>query len=489
MRAQAPTRQPTPAQSAARILGRLRLPDAQRWLQYLVIALIGLLITEGVIRKLMPSGLSQAFILVKDVMVLAMWVFLTRLPPPEGFFRHLQTAWLILSAAMIPLLIHSALKDPILLIWGAKQYLLFPTLVLAVGAAFRRVSPLEASRPARWITLALYPIVAMSALQLFLPVSHWLNRSVSGDDLSAFSAGGHLRISGPFPFIAQYCWFLHFAIFAAVFSFGVRKATGKVAGWLLHPAPVLLLLVVANVITGSRLSALGTIIILAISLGLVVMRGRAQSLRDVVLLLALGAGALFMARWLVPQAFAALDARTEGLVVEGEFGEEYTGRMRHNLTGWMEVAAYHQPGFLGFGLGTMSNGVDKLSGYTAQIRSRVWGEADLPNTVLEGGYYLVFVWMAFRIYVIILCILAFFRLQQARLVFAGAVALGAVIFNGLFATLGTQPPLAIWWYLSISSIFLLERLEPFWVAQARLARQARQSGTAVPTTPLPSTPA
>ncbi|KAF0094492.1 MAG: hypothetical protein E1N59_1797 [Puniceicoccaceae bacterium 5H] len=436
------------------------------WLQRLVMALIFVLISEGLVRKLLPGGLSTLYILVKDGLTFLILLMLLRCPL-QGRAAKFLFAWIVLGILLVPLVITTALHDPLLAIFGTKQYLLFEAVTLGLLAGFSQTAPLEGTRPYRWMTLALYPIVALSLMQLFLPTTHWLNLSVAGEDLSAFSAGGRLRVSGPFPFVAQYSWFLHVAIYAVTISFVLWPALKKPWSWLLHPLPVLVLLVIANVISGSRLSAIGSGLILVLGICLVSVRGRGRSLREIAAVLVVGAVALFVARTLAPAAFQAFEARSQYFIEEGEVGAEYVDRADHAFLGWIYLYEHYQPGFFGYGLGVMSNGVDSFSGYARQIRSKVWGEADLANTVLEGGYYLVAVWMGFRLYVIVLCLRAFFRLRHSKLIFAGSLVMGSVIFNGLFSTLGIQPPLAIWWFLSVGTILLLEQQEAYWRARAQ----------------------
>ncbi|MDP0499558.1 MAG: hypothetical protein Q7P63_05610 [Verrucomicrobiota bacterium JB022] len=445
----------------------------KKGLQYLVFALIGVLICEGIIRKVLPGGLSTVFILVKDGLAFLIMLLVLQ-NPPKGRAGLVLAAWAGLAVVMLPMILFTAIKDPILAVFGAKQYLLFPAVALGMVAAFGQTSPLEATRPYRYMAWALYPIVALSLLQLALPPSHWLNLSVAGEDLSAFSAGGRLRVSGPFPFVAQYSWFLHVAIYAIALTLMVRPALEKPWSWLSHPLPLLFLLMIANFISGSRLSAIGSALIVVVGICFVLLRGKGKSLREIVVICAMAGLALLAARMVAPAAFEAFDVRS-GDLLEGEVGEEYMDRMNHAFFGWIYLYEHYQPGFFGYGLGVMSNGVQNISAHAAQVRSQVWGEADLANTVLEGGYYLVAIWMSFRLFIIAVCIRAFFSLQHSRVVLAGALALGSVIFNGLFSTLGIQPPLAIWWFLSVGTLLLLENLEPYWRAVAAEKKKAGET--------------
>jgi hypothetical protein len=52
------------------------------------------------------------------------------------------------------------------------------------------------------------PTTLVAVLQNSLSSSHWINLSVGGESLEAFSAGGYLRVSSTFSFTAQYSWFL-----------------------------------------------------------------------------------------------------------------------------------------------------------------------------------------------------------------------------------------------------------------------------------------
>jgi hypothetical protein len=113
----------------------------------------------------------------------------------------------------------------------------------------------------------------------------------------------------------------------------------------------------------------------------------------------------------------------------------------------------------GYGLGTMSNGAEKLSAYArVQRREGYWTETDWLTTLFEGGIYLMFVWYGFRLWVIAYTMTGFMRRIRGKLVLAAAFCQGFIIVQGIVGTLGIQPPLAIWFWMAvgISTLFALK---------------------------------
>ncbi len=427
----------------------------RRWIYTLILVLV----LEGIVRKMVGGGLSSVLIFAKDLVALIITIGVLTKPLPS-LLNRLRTAWMVFSIALIPLVILTALKDPVLAVFGTKQYLLFFSVAFAVPLAFypKSTQPTELLKLARFIGYLIVPTTALALFQIAISPTHWLNLSVAGEDLTGFSAGGRLRVSSTFPFIAQYNFFLTFV--AGWMVIAMRWRGTRWWRWALLPSVILPAFMVGLFSTGSRQSVVGALIILIVAGIVVVMLGRQVAFRRFISFgIAMGIS-LFAAQILFPDAFIAYDTRTRGDTFGVEHSAELGGRATHALFGWMHFAERTNAGLFGRGLGMMSNGVQNLSPYAAEMRSRYgWGEVDLANTVAEGGYYLVLVWAAFRIFVIMACFFTVLKIRSGPFAVGGALMFGYVLFNGLFGALGIQPPLYLWWSLAVGGIFLLQLSE------------------------------
>ncbi len=436
-----------------------------RLLRQLIMAMIVILIFEGVIRKLLPGPLSKLFILVKDGIALMIAVGVLQ-SGVKGIVGQLMMLHAVFAIALIPLILNTFLIDPVLAFFGAKQYLLFHFISYGIVKGFSDFERTDFTRPYKFIALTIYITAPIALIQLKLGAGHWLNLSVSGEDLSGFSAGGNLRVSATFPFIAQFSWYLMAISYAYAISFSWKPKTGRFKK-LFHLPTMLLLLIVANFITGSRTAVMGNLVVVVFAGGLLMVRGSKRGQKWLIGLVIFGAVAYQGAQYLFPSAFVAFKARSSDTASFVDSDEMKT-RIEHAFLGWTGVYKRKNAGAFGFGLGTMSNGVQSLSKYADALRKKkIWGETDLANTVLEGGYYLVVIWMLFRVSIILICIKVYLSIKHSKIVFCAAFLTGYIIFNGLTGTFGIQPPTLIWWHFAIGGLMVLSNYEKFLVAKKR----------------------
>ncbi|MEQ9822915.1 MAG: hypothetical protein ABQ298_00850 [Puniceicoccaceae bacterium] len=454
----------------------------KRTLRLLFYSLILTLVFEGITRKFIPVSFGKFLILLKDGILVLMAFFVITMPI-SGSLRMLRNIYAAFALLLAPLIAYTAVKDPILAVFGAKQYLLYPFTLFGFVLGFQDYQKRDFVMPGRWLTVLLIPLTLLAVVQIFLPDSHRLNLSVTGEDLSAFKAGGRLRVSSTFPFVAQFCYYLAILlpILWVTHTLRLRTSANTLFKKLESLVVIIPFFIVANVITGSRLAVLTNVMVIAFAAGLLALRGKTHNIGRLIAFIAGISISVVAARLIVPEAFEAYEARTGDHAIVDE--DELSERAGHILTGWWHIYQYQDPGMFGFGIGVMSNGVQNFSGYAAAIRDRVWGETDLANTVLEGGLYFVFIWMGTRVAIVLLCLQVYLSIQHSKLIYIAAFAMGYILFNGLTQTLGIQPPLAIWWWLAIGLLIHIKRFEVFQTAMARQkAKSARTSSNPVPRT-------
>lgn len=438
----------------------------------LLCALVILLIVEGLLRKRMPDNLADLALFLKDLLVLPLIPYVLR-NRSGGVVGRVFSAYLVTLALFLPLAAYTATRDPILAVFGLKQYVLYPWVAFAWARAF--ITPdAEAWKTPYWILgFSLFITFPVALLQINLPSSHWLNLGVGGGDLSGFAAGGVQRVSSTFSFIAQYNYYLLFLPASLAICHFLRKE-GPVRTIAFSLLVITAGYIVSVFITGSRTSVIGSLTVLILALFLFLQKAR-SSLFPKVLGLAVALYVGFnLTAFLFPNAFIAYRERTRGMDNKTHT-EEVFQRMVDSYTLWWE-RIFPRAGFFGFGLGTMSNGVQAFSSYASHIRAtQGWGETDMANTMMEGGLYLVLVWKGFRLYIVFCCWQVFRKIKSTLFVLPGAFFLSHVIIEGVNGALGIQPPAAIWFWSSVGSLLLLHGLELQRTRRRKAAREAAAS--------------
>jgi hypothetical protein len=457
------------------LISQRKVSDRCRQLLY---ALLTVMVFEGILRKLLLP-LSMVIFFMKDLLCLASIVVLWKSHLPSTI-ANLKATWLKMFFLFIPLLYFTGFKDPILAFFAFKQYLLYVVIGGLVVMAF----PLRETEAFRrflfFAALMLVPTTIVALLQNSLPASHWLNTSIGGESLEAFSAAGYLRVGSTFSFTAQYSWFLNAESFLLATSFFMQPAFDSKLGKIIKPfiyGVLLLMLAVSAFVTGGRTAVLGCGGTLAVGMALISFKRPKWFLSKGLLIIGVAIVSLGALRVAQPQYFLAYEERSTDDSGAGAAtnNEKVASRISDGFTGWtdwfwdQDVPAM----VLGNGLGIMSNGANQLSSYAAYIRNTgYWTEGDVSTTFWEGGLYLAIIWYGFRLTTILLCFRLWYAIKDQTLAAAASVPLGYVIIHGLIAQLGMQPPLSIWWWLAIGIIFSLHNLYCYQRANVRKPKPA-----------------
>jgi hypothetical protein len=422
-------------------------PLSARRLRQLLFVLVVVLTFEGLARKASPMGIRVPLFFLKDILVLSMVPFVLRMPMPS-MMKPFWRAYMLLAVLMLPPILATAWHDPLLAVYGAKQYLLYPIVGFATFLAFENSSVESILGFFRWLSLLLIPTTIMALVQSRLPADHWLNMSVSGENMRGFSAGGELRVSSTFSFVAQYCAFLNaeiFIILLALHGWSKQKLLWKIVVPLLIPA-----LVLGSFITGSRSAVVGNICTVLLAAVLVSMKFRIRNVLQIGFTIAFLYGMVLVVNHYSPHSTAAYAARENGQLIG--FSSEIRGRVFDAYFNFARDKTMQT--LLGNGLGVMSNGSDTFSSYAAVWRNHFWTETDLATTLFEGGYYLVLVWYGFRIYIILMTLGHFLSDITPDFFVTVAFCEAFVIIVGTLGTLALQPPIAIWWWLGVGTLML-----------------------------------
>jgi hypothetical protein len=425
----------------------------------LLYSLVFLLVFEGLLRKLSPGGLSTAIFFIKDFLCASgvLLVFNTRIAKSV---RQFSTLWQKLTLAFIPLLVYTTFLDPVLGLFGAKEYLLYMVVALLVPIAFDKKKIEELKHFLFFCASLLVPTVITAIIQNNLPPTHWLNLSVGGESLDIFSAGGKLRVSSTFSFTGQFSFFLNAVsgFFASVLFLKPKsKFTIHRKIFTFGPYILGLLLIIGAFITGGRTAVLGVGGCLVTGFVTVAWRYPSWFALKGPIIIAISLISLGTLRMIKPEYFAAYDARSNGTAKETHT-EEVEGRMFDQFTRWTNWFFNQDVGvqLLGQGLGVMTNGSAQISSYASKIRSNgFWTESDVDTTLWEGGGYLAILWYGMRIYVIWYCYKLWRAIRNRNTAKAVSFLFASVLITGVTGTLSIQPPLAIWWWLTIGVIIAL----------------------------------
>jgi hypothetical protein len=419
--------------------------------------LIFTLIFEGLARKMAPAALGIGIFFFKEFLAVILLLLCLKGDQNVEAMRLLGVMRLMF-VLLLPCFIATMLDDPVLAVFGLKQYLLFPTVAVAMCAAYLPDNRQQLFSLFRMIALSLFVTTLVAVAQNRLPRDNWLNLSVGGDDLSAFSAGGYLRVSSTFAFVGQYCYYLNALCYFLPAFFYFKKAPRT---WMAIVQAIFLLglFVVGMFVTGSRLAVLGNLAVCCAGGLLLIVCGGGRALIKLTFPIVAGIVLLGVMQQQYPEFFAAYQARMGG-ATDTSHSIEVKERVEEGLLGWTSGLTEAPPSLFGYGLGVMSNGSEKLSAYAAHWRSGgFWTETDQATTLFEGGWYLVLIWYGFRFWVIMQSLIIVLRLSSLEYKLIACFAWGFILVVGLVGTLAIQPPLAIWWWLAVGLIRCLDRFD------------------------------
>jgi len=426
-------------------------------------ALLLLLVFEGILRKAFPA-LSNPIFFLKDILCVIIVFKIAGSKFPDVITK-LKSLWFILFILFLPILHFTSFKDPVLAVFACKQYLLYIVIGVAVAVAFPIYKEQNFRRFIFFTSLMIIPTTLVAVLQNSLPSSHWINLSVGGDSLEAFSAGGYLRVSSTFSFTAQYSWFLIAESFflAASFFMPPKEFSWLKTGLLPLVFSVLgLMLAISAFITGGRTAVLGCASTILLGFLLIAARRPGWFFKGA-LVISFCAIILSAVRTVKPEFFMAYDERSSG-TESLTHSEEIINRILGGFTEWVDWFTDQDliSIWFGNGLGIMSNGAAAVSSYASEIRqSGFWTEGDVATTFWEGGIYLAVIWYGFRLSMIFLSYRLWRMLKNKTLASAASVPFAYVCIQGLTAQFGIQSPLSIWWWLAIGIIIFLARYERY----------------------------
>lgn len=345
------------------------------WLYFL------LLVGEGVLRKWVLPGLAEPLLLVRDPVVVLIYL----LAISRGVFPWRLAVLGLAVMAMLSVVFATIGEGHLLVtIYGLRINYLHPPLLFLMPMVLNRRDVIQFGKAVLWLSV---PIAWLMLLQYNSPSLGLLNVGSGGSVGGQLDGAlGKLRPSGPFSFITgPVSWF---ALTTAFLFYGWTHRAGfsRASLWLAAAATAL-----AIPISISRS--------LLMSVVVVVLFGVVSLARDVSKAWRILLPVLFLAGFfsLIEEQglTAAFESRWENSTVRhggiqvsivDRFFSEYTGA-------WHEIS--HAP-LLGSGVGLGSNVGSRLA--TGEVRF-VLAESEWPRIVLELGPILGAFFIFFRCWV------------------------------------------------------------------------------------------
>ncbi|MEO1389779.1 MAG: hypothetical protein AAFV85_20775 [Cyanobacteria bacterium J06634_6] len=427
------------------------LVSAQNWRRSVLVALV-IAVLEGALRKWGLPQASQFIYFLKDFILIGAYLQFfyldTSLRPPLPYKNlilsiiGLSLVWGIVQA------FNPSLGSPIIGIFGLKNYYLYIPLMWLVANLFETEADLY--RFLRSYLLLLIPIGLLATVQFFSPPTSPLNVYAwdAADIAVAVGAGGAVRVTGTFSYLAGYAIYLGFCL-CLLLPLLTKK---QPLLWQWITLTELSLLVITAFMTASRGLIITCILMLVGFLGLQVTSGFStlfHNLRKLFLPLAIASSIAF---WRFYEAIDAFWLRVTSNQdvwhrIVSSFTEVFTNFQYKALDGYGIGATFQANPML-----------RSLLGLPAGESIPVYYESEMGRIALEIGPLGFFLWYGLKLLLLFLLGLTYTKLKRPllRQLALSAFLLQAISFTNQFVYNHTAN--LFQWFL-YGFIFLLPHLE------------------------------
>jgi hypothetical protein len=346
-----------------------------------------LLIFEGTLRKWILPQFSDVLLVVRDPVVLVIYVLAikARLFPRNGYMLTLAIlallSWLVSLVVLEPYL---SLK-PLLLVtgFGFRSNFLHLPLIFVIG---RALDAEDVKKLGHWVLIGLIPMALLLAVQFNSDPESTINRTAGlGDTQQITAGGGKIRPPGTFSFVSGVIFYA--AISAAYLLYGALTR-GVYKNWLLFSAG--LGLVVAIGVSGSRSVLLAVMVVLSSLLLILLVRpgavnqfGRNLLIVVVVLLIAVRLPVFKEGVQVLSDRFTSVAEAEETSIAGGLIARTFSGFTE----GFLLIPRAPIGGY-GLGIGT-NGGAKFLTGRAIFLLTEgEWGRVILESGPIFGLLYL-----------------------------------------------------------------------------------------------------
>src|SRR5947207_4448364 len=365
-----------------------------------------LLIFEGVFRKWLLPQFSAVLLVVRDpvVLVIYMLAIKARLFPRNNWVLSLAIigilSWLVSLVVLEPYL---SVK-PLFLVtaFGFRCNFLHLPLIFVLA---RALDEEDVKKLGWWVLIGLLPMCLLLAIQFNAAPDSFINRTAGLGETQQISAGaGKIRPPGTFSFVSGVIFYA--ALSAAYLLYGALPR-GIYRNWLLFGGGFAL--VVMIVVSGSRSVLLAVLVVVASLLLIIVVRpgavnqfGRNLLIAVAILLVAVRLPVFKEGVHILSDRFTAVAEAEETTIAGGLIARTFSG-----FTEGMLFIPRAPIGGYGLGIGT-NGGAKFLTGRAIFLLTEgEWGRVVLESGPILGVAYLIWrIVLTFR--------LGFFSYRQLK---------------------------------------------------------------------------
>jgi hypothetical protein len=349
-----------------------------------------LLIVEGALRKWALPSLSAPLLVIRDPLVLLIYVQALRCRrfpasgPMVAYFL-LLTSFMLLALFQIMAGIGGG---PLVAAYGLRTDFLHLPLIFVIPQAF---SQADVVKLGKWVLMLSIPMAGLMVLQFSSAPDSWINAATSVDVKQIDFVMGKIRPAGTFSFATGAA---HFFVLATAFLvYALAEERAVYSRWLVWAA--LFSVAIIQPVSGSRTLVLGCALelVAAIAFGILNPR-RAHRIFAMALLICAAVAALSMTG-VFQEAITAFMTRWDN-------ASNNAGGIQEGLV-WRFFGAFLEPmallpvaGLLGRGLGVGTGAGATLMTGAPQF---LLAENEWPRVVLESGSLLGFSFLAYRVWV------------------------------------------------------------------------------------------
>lgn len=383
-----------------------------------------LLLLEGALRKWLVPGLSNALLIVRDPIVIAIYLLAVRerVFPATGL-----VLWTLVLGALSFVASFAGIGDLTVTVYGMRANFLHLPLIFVL---LRVLRPEDVRRMGLALLVLLIPMTVLAVKQFQAGPKSWWNVGAGGEiGGQLYAAAGKVRASGTFSFATGLASYL-----ALTTSFLLDDLLGRrvYPRWLTYTAVPAMVLAVG--VSGSRTAVIAVGIVC--SLVLYIALRRPAQMRGAIIFTLLGLVAVTSLVSLVPIFNEGLRVQHERFQSGGGVQQGIVMRFAQDFIAAGESLSNAPTFGLGLGVGT-NVGAKLLSGHT----EFALGEGEWQRVIMESGPMLGVAYIALRCALLLAVLLAALKAYRAGrilpllLVGAGGLDLATAQF-GQSTTLG-----------------------------------------------------
>ena len=350
-----------------------------RYIRVLIWLYLVLLLLEGALRKWIVPPLSDPLLIVRDPVVIAIYVLAlrARIFPSNGYVISLGViAFLSMLASVIVLSTYFPMKLILeVTLYGFRSNFLHLPLIFVMGTVMDE----EDVKKIGWfILIGMIPMSLLMMAQFKATPDSFINRAAGlGEGLQLTAGGGKIRPAGTFSFTSGPVFYVAVATAFVVYG-ALSRFTYKL--WLLVASTVAL--VIAAAVSGSRGCVASALLVIAAILVILLIKPKAVNQFGRILLIVV-IGAVIISR--LPIFKEGVDILSDRFTSSAEAADTTVirGMVDRTISGFTEgLTNLDKPPLFGYGLGIgTAGGARFLIGRGAFLLS----ENEWTRVLFESG--------------------------------------------------------------------------------------------------------